>query len=292
VKTAVPLYVSDGGYWRLPGTGDRAALRVYGFDPDDSVLLVPGLTQQREALRLPGTVVFDDKSRPYFGKHDTGTETELNEHTVRVVGTVELGPDFTTDGNVFTGTATYFSVMAGTDPDDVGLGLVKVNPGTDPKQVQADLMSRLPPDLVVYTPGEFDKEIRDFFNSNGSTAAVFGLGVMIGFLIGGFICYQVLYTDVTDHLSQFATLKAVGYSNFYLMKVVAGQALILSVLGFVVGLVPAWLLCNFIENGTGLVMRLTPPRLATVFMLTVAMNQIAGVMAVRRVLKADPADLF
>ena len=55
-------------------------------------------------------------------------------------------------------------------------------------------------------------------------------------LVGLVIVYQVLSTDVADHLREYATFKAMGYPHRFFLGIVFEEALILGVIGFVPGL--------------------------------------------------------
>jgi putative ABC transport system permease protein len=131
-----------------------------------------------------------------------------------------------------------------------------------------------------------------YWRTSTAIGAILGLGTAMGFLIGVIICYQILYTDVVDHLPQFATMKAIGYYNGVLVRVVLAQALVLALLGFVPGLVLSQVFYQGVARATGLLMRLTVPRAAFVLVLTVVMCAFAGSMAMRKVLSADPAEVF
>jgi putative ABC transport system permease protein len=106
------------------------------------------------------------------------------------------------------------------------------------------------------------------------------------------MCYQILFTEVTDHLPQFATLKAMGYTSRYVLAVVLGQALVLSVLGFVLGISIGAVLYHLLGAATGSPMRLTIARAALVLLLTVTMAMVAGGLAVRRAMTSEPAEVF
>jgi DevC protein len=121
---------------------------------------------------------------------------------------------------------------------------------------------------------------------------IFGIGLIIGFVIGTIICYQILFNEITDHLTQFATLKAMGFSAGYLRGVVLQEAALLGVVGFLPGLGGGYLLYWLLEGMTGIVMFQTPGRALIIFFLTVIMCVMAGFIAVKRVVKADPADVF
>jgi putative ABC transport system permease protein len=114
----------------------------------------------------------------------------------------------------------------------------------------------------------------------------------VGFLVGIIICYQILYTIVGNYLPQFATLKAMGYSDRYLMGVVMQQGISLALLGFLPAIGLAQFLFEVVGRQTGLLMYLTPLRIAFILVLTVSMCVVSGTIAVRRILTADPAEVF
>ena len=76
------------------------------------------------------------------------------------------------------------------------------------------------------------------------------------------ICYQVLFADISDRLGEFATLKAMGYSNFRLFRVVVMQAVYLAVLGYLAGLAVSLLLFDWVHEATGLPLDLSAERSA------------------------------
>src|SRR5262249_39855854 len=121
---------------------------------------------------------------------------------------------------------------------------------------------------------------------------VFGLGALMGVIVGIVIVYQILYTDVSDHLSEYATLKAIGYGDRYLFSVVLQEALFLSVMGYVPGLMVSWFLFGLTARATGLPIAMTVQLAALVFFVTVAMCSVSGALAMRKVRYADPAEIF
>jgi putative ABC transport system permease protein len=174
----------------------------------------------------------------------------------------------------------------------VDLGVVQVCKGADPQEVKQRLIESLPHDMLVKTKDELiDREI-GFWNSSTPIGFVFSLGTVIGFVVGVIICYQVIYADIADHMPEYATLKAMGYGNGYFVRVVLQEAFYLSVLSFIPGLILSAALYQVLAQSTGLLMMLTFPRIAVIFLLTVAMCVVSGAMAMRKVLSADPADLY
>jgi putative ABC transport system permease protein len=190
--------------------------------------------------------------------------------------------------------ANYFSFRArGADPlSVVDLGIVRVAPGADPQIVKRRLNEMLPDDVRVFTRQEFRDAETTFWRTSTPIGYIFGMGTALGFVVGVIICYQIIYSSVASHMAEFATLKAMGYRDKYFVGLVVSESAYLSVLGFVPGLLVTWVLYTVLAEWTGLLMLLTPPRAALVYLFTLAMCMTSGLLAMRKVLAADPAELF
>jgi putative ABC transport system permease protein len=114
----------------------------------------------------------------------------------------------------------------------------------------------------------------------------------MGLVVGMVIVYQILFADIAGHLSEYATLKAMGYSNGYLTRVVLGAAVILAVIGFVPGFLVSAFLYDFVAGATFLPLVMTAERALGVFLLIFAMCFTAGLLAMRKLRDANPADMF
>ena len=114
----------------------------------------------------------------------------------------------------------------------------------------------------------------------------------MGFVVGVVIVYQVLSTDVNAHLAEYATFKAMGYRNSYLLGVVFEEAIILAALGFVPSVAIALGLYRLTAAATALPLSLPVARALWVLVLTIVMCGLSGAIATRRLQSADPADIF
>lgn len=272
-------------------------IRVLAVDPMAPALAIPAIGQHAEELRLGGAVLMDRKSKPEFGEWEAGVRRELADRAVRVVGEFRLGTDFTTEGNIIMSEdefARLFPIAGSRDlrRDAVSVGLVQLEAGADTGQVQQALERALPRDVEVLTRERFRDRERAFWARHTPVGFIFFIGLVMGFIVGVVICYQILSADVTDHLSEYATLKAIGYPNRYLKAVVLQEGLWLSLLGFVPGLVLARCAYWLLEFWTGLPLRLTVPRTVLVLALSVCMCVASGLIALRKVELADPAEVF
>jgi putative ABC transport system permease protein len=294
-----PVYLSTrSGYWRDPRDGSLERICVIGVPLGAGVLRLPELAAAGERLAQPGTALADALSRvSRFGVFAPGQESELAGKRVRIVGTFRIGINSQSNGNLVTSDRNflrYFPEQAGpTRGDDaVAVGVVRLRPGADVRKVRSALQAALPPDLRVLTLPEFIARERDFWDKVAPVGTVFLIGVVMGFIVGSVICYQVLFSDVSDRLGEFATLKAMGYSNFRLFRVVVMQGVYLAVLGYLAGLVVSFLLFRWVHEATGLPLDLSRNDPLTIFLLSLVMCVFAGAYAARKLLSVDPAQLF
>lgn len=298
VASADPLYIETRfAIVKNKQTGEGQPIRVLAFDPDHPVFALPQVNALLRQLKLSDKVLFDVRSKPQYGEISPGKTIELAQRQAEVIGEFALGTDFTNDGNLITSDLTYRQLFperaAGNDPlDDVDLGILRLKPGRDARQVQRELERLLPSDVIIFTKDEFEEQERRFWETSTPIGYVFWLGTLMGFIVGTVICYQILYADIADHLPEFATLKAMGYGNGYFAGVVLKEALFLSVLGFVPGIVVSQLICELVADLTGLLVSVHLGIAITVLVLSIAMCMVSGFMTMRRVMALDPADLF
>lgn len=295
VVRVMPLY-SEYLLWRNPETGESRATFVYGINPSDPVFLMPELQapEARGILQQPNTVFMDRLSRPEFGPQTPGLETEAGRRQVIIGGQYTLGGGFAADGTLIMGDQNFRRFFAPRPLSQINLGLIKLTPAANPDQVADKLRSHLPQDVQVFTKAEIIANDERFWLETTSIGFIFGLGVVVSFVVGTVIVYQILYTDIRDHLPEYATLKAMGYRNFYLFQVVLQEALLLAGLGYIPGLIAALLLYDLTVNATAgsLPVSMNWGRVFFVMVLTFAMCSLSGLISVRRATNADPADVF
>jgi putative ABC transport system permease protein len=302
VRAVYPIYIESimsnpDCVWSNPHDNSSRPIRVLAFDPEAPVFGSPEVRAHAAQLKRPDTVLFDARSRDYYGRPQAGDQAELAGHTVWVVGTFRMGTDFANDGNLIMSDWNFFRLFpdrtaTAPHPAKVYIGVVHLQPGADLRAVQRRLREALPADVAVLTKPEMLARETRHWQENTAIGYIFTLGMTVGFMVGIIICYQILYTIVGNYLPQFATLKAMGYTDRYLMGVVMQQGIFLALLGFLPAIVLAQLLFKVVGQLTGLLLYLTPLRIAFILVLTVAMCMVSGAIAVRRIFTADPAEVF
>jgi putative ABC transport system permease protein len=297
VARVSPLYAS-GAVWKNPWNNESRRLLTIGLDPSYGALAAPGVDEQLGRVRHQDALLFDALSRPEHGpvaaelRAGHPVATELNGRQIEVVGLFELGTSFGIDASVLTSDDNFLRIFPDRTRTQIDVGLVTLEPGADPVAVRDAIRSVLPADVVVLTREDWMAREKSYWMATTPIGAVFSFGVVVGLVVGAIIVYQILFADVSDHLPEYATLKAMGYSNRYVSGVVIRQAVILAVLGFVPGAILSVALYRVIGNATRLPMALDGERGITVLLLTIAMCSVAGTLALRKVRKLDPADVF
>ena len=284
--------------WRNPETRRNRAILALGFNPDDPFFLDPGLAEQTGVLKQKGRILFDRLSRPEFGPiadwYNDGkvVETEIAGNRVRVEGLVSLGTSFGADGNLLTSTETFLDLMPQKSPGGIEVGLIRLQPGTDPDLAVERLQQRLPDDVTVLTKQGFIDFEQNYWKSSTSIGFIFTLGAAMGFVVGCVIVYQVLYTDVSDHLPEYATLMAMGYRMSHLLGVVMREGFYLAALGYVPAYLAGQGLYWFVRDATKLPVGMDPARAITVLVMILVMCMLSSLLAMRRLIDADPAEIF
>ena len=292
-----PVYIFPA-VWKNPWGTDRRAIQSMGVDPEKDQFDTPGFAESREKLRQQDVVLFDAASRPEFGhvgqrfREDGPITTEVNNRTVRVVGLIEVGPSFGIDGTVMTSIDNWLRLFPERPRDEIQLGLIRLKPGADPVEVRDRLRSALPKDVLVLTKQDFIARERAYWNGATPIGFVFAFGAIMGLVVGMIIVYQILFADVSEHLNEYATLRAIGYRNRFVAGIVMQQAAILAVLGFVPGALAATWLYKLAAGATRLPLGLTGGRALAVFALMLAVCMLSGWLALRKVRRLDPAEVF
>jgi putative ABC transport system permease protein len=297
VESVTPVYMQMA-VWKNPYNHDMRNVFTLGVDPDDDALLASGVPESIDRVRRRDVVLFDARSRPEHGpvaeRLRTGEPvfTEVNDRRVAVGGLFEMGTSFGIDGSILTSEDNFLRLFPNRKRTQIDLGLIRSRAGADPEEVRDAIRSLLPKDVLVLTKADFVAREVAYWNRAQPIGYVFAFGAIMGFVVGAIIVYQILFADVSEHLSEYATLRAMGYSNGFVSSVVIQQALILAVVGYLPGLAICLWLYRMAGAATRLPMYMTWERGLTVLALTIAMCAVSGLIALRKVRSLDPAEVF
>ncbi len=297
VERVTPLYVG-AAQWRNPQTHLKRTLLVLGVDPFSGLFAFEGLRPEEQALTaLRDTFLFDERSKPEFGPipqmlANGPVQVELAGRRIDIVGLFKIGPTFGTEGHAVTSETNFLRLFPYRSFSQVDVGAIFLRPGADPVQVRTQLASLLPNDVIALTHDELVAVEKLYWTQTAPIGFVFGMGVVIGLIVGCVIVYQILFSDISRHISEYATLKAMGYSNLYLAKVVMGESLILAVIGYIPGWLLGLALYKIASAQIYIPLTMTVEKTVLVFTLIFVMCVLSGLLALRKLRDANPADMF
>lgn len=296
VAEVTPVYLALASFKNIE-TQVKRTLMVYGFDPDAEIFDIAGIRDHRIDMRIKDTILFDEYSRPEFGPIRQLLEagrvaTEVNDYKVNVAGVFRLGVSFAADGNIVTSDLNFMRIFPNRNHHAIDLGVIKLHPGAPIAQVQMEFSRQLNEFVDIFTYEGLLKHEKDYWANMAPIGFIFGFGTIMGLVVGLVIVYQILFTDIANLRYEFATLKAMGYEHGYFIRVVFASAFFLAVLGFVPGLILSTALYHLAESQIFMPMPMTFSKLGTVFLFILSMCTVAGLLAIRKLKAADPADMF
>lgn len=298
VKSVTPFMTAVFS-WRNPENGEQRAVLAQGVEPLDSVYLDE--TQANlPRLAAPQTMLVDTVSRQdfgpadgrRFGAADVGRRVEVNGRALRIVGHYTRGAGLDAGGGVVISRRDFLRSVPGLPGDQINLGLVQLEAGEEPDRIAEQLRGLLPDDVEVTTRAQFQLGELNYWVWETNYGFIFYSGVLMALFVGTAIVYQVLVSDVSSLLPEYATLKAMGYGNDYIVRVMVQQSVLLALASYVIGLAISQVLYIITSAGAGIPVRMTLANLAFVLFAATVMCVVSGLGAVRKAFAADPADLF
>jgi putative ABC transport system permease protein len=295
VEQCIPLQISPLVF-ENPETHEQHAIMVIGFPLDDGIWTFKDQGVDFHLLEVMGSAIYDSRSRAVFGplpqilRAHGPVRVIVARRSVDVVGVLALGPGFGNDGYLFTSDATYDTLIPNSTQPMVGM--IRFKPGADHERVLHDLRTVLPADVRITAYDQFLQDEKDYWLHRTPTGIIFTAMLFLGVVVGGVVVYQILYSDVMNHLPEYATMKAMGYSDRKLFRVVMIQAICMSIVGFVPGMLIAAVIFVLLEKITFLPLAMTLTRMWEVYALTLFMCAAAGATAMQALRAADPAEIF
>ena len=303
IKSVEPLYVQFAKL-KNPVNGRKYPIYVLGFEPVKSIFRLPEVEQNFQLLKIPDQVFFDRAARPEFGpiaeyfqkKQPIAVEIFSYLGTigykVKVSGLFTLGPSFGVDGNLIVSSSTFLKIFPERRANELDIGSIHLQPNVNPQTILATLSANLPDDVTVMTRQEFIEFEKNYWTLRTPIGFVFNLMVIMGFVVGVIVVYQILYSNISTHFVQFATLKAMGFKNKYLLNVVFQQAVILAVLGYIPGFAISLGLYDLAKDATKLPIVMDLSKGLLVFSSVIFMCLTSGFFSTNKLRKVDPAEIF
>jgi putative ABC transport system permease protein len=287
--------------WRNPDNLTSRQIFVYGIEPNHPAMNSPEINHQLNDLKSLGNVLFDKAGGlsklgnvPTLLQSQNPLSVQVNDLAIKISGLFTLGSSLGAEGNLIASDSTFLWLFseAKRQPDEINVGIINLESKEKLGSVKAQLQKILPDNLLVLTMDEFIARERTFWTKDSPVGVIFGFNVAISFLVGTVIVYQILYSDVSKHLPEYATLKAMGYSDRYLVGVILQESLILAILGFMPGFLISAGLYNLAQSATLLPIVMKSSRAISMLALTIFMCIISGAISLRQLQQADPADIF
>jgi putative ABC transport system permease protein len=275
------------------------SLTTFGIDPSKPDFVTPEIAGDLPLLEVQGAALIDRLARGLSRDEAAAIRPqspiafETQGRTLTAYSTFAGGGGFGGDGFMIVSDQTFLSLFAArrsAAPDHI---LLRLRPGADAQATVLRLRALISdPALRIRTYADAAQEELTYQQTRRPTGIIFGFGVLIGVLVGIVIVYQVLSTDVADHLREYATFKAMGYGQGFFIGIVLEEALILGTLGFLPGVTVGATILTVMGKVTSLPLAVTWSMAVIVFIGTVVFSALSGVIATRRLAAADPADLF
>ena len=291
VALAAPVYFGSAK-WRSGEDGKAPDVFVIGLDPKNPIFTSDDINRQLSLLDRADTVLVDSATRPMFGPLTAGRVVEIDNAKIKIGGDYVLGTGFMGLGVILVSAENFVRLFPFRNIDQVNLGLIQLKPKVDPDRAAALLRKLLGSDIRVFTRAELEALETAYWTTRTSVGLLFGSGLIISFIVGVMIVYQILATQVSRQLPQFATLKAVGYGDRFLNATVITMALLIVLAGFVPALAAALGVYKLIRDETLLPAEMSGTRIAVVFAATLVMAAASALLSMGSLRRADPADLF
>jgi len=249
--------------WQYPGSGKNRLAIMIGFNPRIQAFNIKEVIDNQETLLVPD----------------------------RIPGLFRLGTSFSYDASLMTSITTFESLSDNLE-GDVEIGLVRLTPGTNASSFLDSVRNDIPGDVNVFTLKDFLDFEKSYWDQSKPIGFVFAFNAALGFIVGMLILYQILYTDVSNHLSDFSTMLALAYTYGRIRIIVFQESLYLVAIGYPIGVIGSILLFSLINNATGLQVKMSADRVLICFALVVLMSSISALMAMQKLDDANPIEVF
>jgi len=277
--------------WTNPESQITSSLLLLGLDHKPKFIIDSAIKKGIYSLTDRRSVLLDSYSHPDLGARKIHDDGELSDHDVKVNALFQLGLFFYAEGSAIVNNQ-HFSYYAGRSSRDTSIGFLQLKPGSDIQKTKSQLSDMLPDDVQLLTKSELIQQEQDYFVNTKPIGIIFKAGVIIALVIGSVILFQVLSAEINNRMREFATLKAIGFSDPFVYGIGAIQTLIFTLFGYIPALILSNLVFNLVYDLTHLPTMVSFYLMSIVFLLVLAMSLFAGITTLYKVRRADPVELF
>jgi len=240
-----------------------------------------------DSIAAADTMVFEDSLREKYGGLNLWSEREVNGHRVRVGGfTWGLQPFGPAYAFAEIDLARKLGKVAA---DQVSFVLVRLERGASPEQVASTLRRQLA-GATVLTSAEYRSSIQSTLLRE-QLGISFGTSTSFGLLIGFVIVALSMFSSVIDNQRELGTLKALGWTNGDLARMLLVQSVVYAAAGSLAGLGLVTFIAEKIRTPE-LAVIIPGQLIAMVPVVMAAVCVLASTLALQRLRKLDPAVVF
>jgi putative ABC transport system permease protein len=277
--------------WVDQDSEQRSSILLIGLDEPNGFIADPDIRKGYAALAGSRAVLVDAWSSAAYGPLKVGREARISDRLVEIAGFFRLGLFFYADGSAILRNSD-FARLTGHDATQASIGLLRLAPGANADEVQTQLSQSMPKDVRVMTRAQLIAQERSFFTSTKPIGVLLRVSMIIAFLVGATILFQVLSAEIVQRAKEFAVLKAMGFAPYFVFGVGLSEILLLSLAAFVPALAVAAFVLGVIEFATKLPTGLTFGIAIETLFIVLAMGIASGISVIGRIARADPAELF
>ncbi len=277
-------------HWQAPETEAVSSLMLIGLDVGPDFIRDGVLRALLPNLKKPRRILMDRYSDPGVGRLEVGLVGRIRSQSATVAGLYGLGLPMYAAATAMV-SHTDFSLYTGQSPQRIQLGLLQLKPGSDAARVAAELSTDLPHDVRALTLRALRVREQDYFVEVKPLGVMMRFGLLVGLIVGAVALFQALGSQMETRLRDFAVLRAMGFSSWFVYGVGALQLLLMSFLAFALAWIAAIPVFALIERLTHLSLPTDPHLLLSAGLLCLPMLATAA-WPVLRAGRADPASLF
>lgn len=274
--------------------GDLEGVGIIGVD-DATLIGLPKrmATNDKSVLFAPDSVVIDDVGVTRLfsnGASPLGERLELNDQRAVIRGVADSIPSFTSTVVLYTRYSSALNFVPGTR-NRLSFVLVGIAPGETPEGVAARIEKET--GLKAETRTEFAQAGVDFIIQNTGIPTNFGITVFLGFVVGVAIVGLTFSLFLRDNIKQFGALKAIGVTNAKIVQMVAAQAGLVGMIGYALGVIGTVAFIDGFSANPFFKGFYIPWQIPLISLTAVVVIlAITGFIAIRSVLKTEPASVF